>query len=288
MDLIYLTIDSATGNVGIDISGTPDAPLHLGTTEFYAALFERTVAGGIGFRLKNDVGELHFGHGAVGGFFAGISGGEDNFFWSDSADFRVQAGMKIGFSAHATNPESAALDTYWYRNAAGIMQTPGALVIDDRIGLGGAPDATIKLRTVSTTFVAALYERSNAGGMGFQLKNGAGTLLNVGHGSAGGFFAGRGDITDNYFLVDSDEFRVQSGMKIGFSSHATDASAAVADAYLYRVSADVVGVHTSIQGGHKSTDGTAGATASVAVAKVGGGTRTLNFKDGLYINYADS
>ena len=40
--------------------------------------------------------------------------------------------------------------------------------------------------------------------------------------------------------------------------------------------------------GYKSSDGTAGATADVAVAKVGGGTRTLSFKNGLYTGYADS
>ena len=44
-----------------------------------------------------------------------------------------------------------------------------------------------------------------------------------------------------------------------------------------------------VQGaGYKSSDGTAGATANVAVAKVGGGTRTLIFKNGLYVGYADS
>jgi hypothetical protein len=31
-----------------------------------------------------------------------------------------------------------------------------------------------------------------------------------------------------------------------------------------------------------------GATTGVAVAKVGGGTRTLNFEDGLYVSYTDS
>ena len=49
---------------------------------------------------------------------------------------------------------------------------------------------------------------------------------------------------------------------------------------------EVVGVLKA--GGYKSSDGTAGATADVAVAKVGGGTRTLTFKDGLYTSYADS
>ncbi len=39
---------------------------------------------------------------------------------------------------------------------------------------------------------------------------------------------------------------------------------------------------------HLSSDGTKGATANVAVAKVGGGTRTLHFKDGLYTGYTDS
>jgi hypothetical protein len=40
--------------------------------------------------------------------------------------------------------------------------------------------------------------------------------------------------------------------------------------------------------GYKSSDGTAGATTDVAVAKVGGGTRTLSFKNGLYTGYTDS
>ncbi len=39
---------------------------------------------------------------------------------------------------------------------------------------------------------------------------------------------------------------------------------------------------------HQSSDGTKGATADVAVAKVGGGTRTLHYKDGLYTGYTDS
>ena len=50
--------------------------------------------------------------------------------------------------------------------------------------------------------------------------------------------------------------------------------------------AEVVG--TLQAGGYKSSDGTAGVTADVAVAKVGGGTRTFTFKNGLYISYADS
>lgn len=40
--------------------------------------------------------------------------------------------------------------------------------------------------------------------------------------------------------------------------------------------------------GYNSSDGTAGATADVDVAKVGGGTRTLHFKSGLYTGYTDS
>ncbi len=40
--------------------------------------------------------------------------------------------------------------------------------------------------------------------------------------------------------------------------------------------------------GYKSSDGTVGATEDVAVAKVGGGTRTLHFKCGLYTGYTDS
>jgi hypothetical protein len=44
----------------------------------------------------------------------------------------------------------------------------------------------------------------------------------------------------------------------------------------------------NVTGGHRSSDETSGATADVAVAKVGGGTRTLTFKDGLYISFADS
>jgi hypothetical protein len=43
-----------------------------------------------------------------------------------------------------------------------------------------------------------------------------------------------------------------------------------------------------VYGGYLSSDGTAGKTEAVAVAKVGGGTRTLNFKNGLYVGYADS
>ncbi len=40
--------------------------------------------------------------------------------------------------------------------------------------------------------------------------------------------------------------------------------------------------------GYKAADGTDGATADVAVEKVGGGTRTLHFQDGLYTGYTDS
>lgn len=45
---------------------------------------------------------------------------------------------------------------------------------------------------------------------------------------------------------------------------------------------------TTQSGGYKSSDGTDGATTTVAVAKVGGGTRTLSFKNGLYVSYSDS
>ena len=37
-----------------------------------------------------------------------------------------------------------------------------------------------------------------------------------------------------------------------------------------------------------SRDGTKGKTENVAVAKAGGGTRTLHYKDGLYVGYTDS
>jgi len=40
--------------------------------------------------------------------------------------------------------------------------------------------------------------------------------------------------------------------------------------------------------GYQSSDGTAGATADVAFAKVGGGTRTVTYKNGLYTGYTDS
>ncbi len=40
--------------------------------------------------------------------------------------------------------------------------------------------------------------------------------------------------------------------------------------------------------GFKSSDGTDGVTEQVSVAKVGGGTRTLSFKNGLYVGYTDS
>jgi hypothetical protein len=52
--------------------------------------------------------------------------------------------------------------------------------------------------------------------------------------------------------------------------------------YKLDVSGDIRGT------GYRSSDGTAGATADVAVAKVGGGTRTLHFKNGLYTSYTDS
>jgi hypothetical protein len=39
---------------------------------------------------------------------------------------------------------------------------------------------------------------------------------------------------------------------------------------------------------YKSSYGTSGLTADVAVAKVGGGTRTLHFQNGLYVGYTDS
>jgi len=40
--------------------------------------------------------------------------------------------------------------------------------------------------------------------------------------------------------------------------------------------------------GFKASDGTIGATANVEVARTGGGIRTLQFKNGLYVGYVDS
>jgi len=61
------------------------------------------------------------------------------------------------------------------------------------------------------------------------------------------------------------------------------------DTNLYRGGANILQTDDTIKAaGYQSSDGTAGATANVDVAKVGGGTRTLSFKNGLYTGYSDS
>lgn len=62
------------------------------------------------------------------------------------------------------------------------------------------------------------------------------------------------------------------------------------DVNLYRSAANVLKTDDTVfaVGGYQSSDGTAGATASVEVARPGGGTRALQFKNGLYVGYTDS
>lgn len=72
------------------------------------------------------------------------------------------------------------------------------------------------------------------------------------------------------------------------------------DTGMYRIAADILGFATGgverarassagLQAtGFVASDGTAGATSDIAVAKVGGGTRTLHIKNGLCTGYTDS
>ena len=86
-----------------------------------------------------------------------------------------------------------------------------------------------------------------------------------------------GAITNAYGLY-IDDINVGTTLNYAIYTNAGDV----------RFGGDTVIVGTLQAGGYKSSDGTAGGTTDVAVAKVGGGTRTLTFKDGLYTSYADS
>ncbi len=141
---------------------TPGYPLDVQGNVFELGSFYRSSGSGAGFRLGNTGGSINFGmtigtYGAL--FFTGVTGGSDNYFVADTNSIRVKSGSLIGFTASASTP-TGACDTWWYRNAANVMRTPGALIIDGgttltggtTIGAGGT--AVTKLRHGTATLVS--------------------------------------------------------------------------------------------------------------------------------------
>src|SRR3989344_7070103 len=170
------------------------------------AKFQRSGGGGAGFTtIEGEGNAINFGTGAgSANFFAGVDGGADNFFRIDSTDFRVQSGMQIGFSSHATNPESGTLDTYIYRNAANVLRTPGNLLIDGNVGIGTtSPGSILSVQSVgnfqsgtSTLYSGLVVPGFNATSSGIvisggalQLTSGATSTFNNGISLSGGCFS---------------------------------------------------------------------------------------------------
>lgn len=142
---------------------------------------------------------------------------------------------------------------------------------DRFVGVGtNAPANQLDIR--GSGFELMAMARSTSGGVGFKMANTL-TSLNVGLGAGATplFFAGAPGGADNFFGITTDELRVQSGMKIGWSSSNTDAATGgVADTYFSRLSAGAI-----------TTPG-----ALVIGSPTGGskGNGTLNVSSGIYLN----
>lgn len=161
---------------------------------------------------------------------------------------------------------------------------------------GGAIDGvTIGATTAAAGIFSAITVGSDSNGMLLGASsdaqiyyNGTDLLINprvVGSGNV--------KITAGNLLVEKGNIYVRAD-SVGLYWGAGNDAMIYYDGTNMIIDPDVIGtglcdVHGTLQtDGYNSSDGTAGATADVDVAKVGGGTRTLTFKNGLYTGYTDS
>ncbi len=166
-----------------------------------------------------------------------------------------------------------------------ILHDDGAVADPTRFKLTSSPQAAINARYDSRL---RNLEKSNSG---------SGSLL----GRSGGVLPlSFGDIIANSFLAITPN-SIGAGFKLGLANGTTYLALAYDNVYAYinaygrtlQLATDAgfgVDVQRDLRvlGNYRSADNTVGATANVAVAKVGGGTRTLQFKNGLYVGYSDS
>ncbi|MFL9485763.1 hypothetical protein ACI6Q2_23495, partial [Chitinophagaceae bacterium LWZ2-11] len=132
---------------------SPMYPLTIQGGGFNLAYFKRAPGGGgAGFSLENGNGNvINFGCSALGPiFFTGLNGGADNYLAANTDELRVKSGMKMGFSSSSTNPESAAVDAYLYRNDVNVLRTPGAFLVDGNVGIGTTITGSNKLAVEGT------------------------------------------------------------------------------------------------------------------------------------------
>lgn len=174
------TMTASQINVG---TVTASGELVVNTSGFNGALFNRIGSGGIGFSVQNGNGvilNMGEGTGATENFFTGLSGGSDNFFASQGGTGGYIAGKsdaQIGWTNSASTAGQAP-DTYWTRNAANKIETPGTLIIDQ-----GINTATITVTSLGTSSSVCTDANKNLTTTGCSSSGGGGSTAVLGSSS---------------------------------------------------------------------------------------------------------
>lgn len=174
--------------------------------------------------------------------------------WGYASGYRRATLLRLEAEAVGANHVEGRYE-FWTRNASGTAERV-RITADGNVGIGdtfpGYP-----LTIASSGFELMSMSRSTTGGAGFRLGN---TLTSLNVGIAGGsaaptFFAGAPGGADNFFAIDTDDLRVQSGMYIGWSSSATEPVSGAIDTHFSRISAGVISTPGSLTVGSIANSG---------------------------------
>jgi hypothetical protein len=210
------------------------------------------------------------------GVLVGAAGGAPS--WSTSPSL-------AGLALTKTTADNASIPTTWTRRrGTGSVNSGDGVLYHEAKAHNGTSDVTIGAIELWAQAVSGgdiqSYFAIRGKGIGTSLSRKVMIHLGVGYVGIGN------PAPDPQYMLDvRGDVRVSSTNSLRFGG--TGSGDAVNN--IYSNGTDLVLGAGAYLGAHKSSDGTAGATADVAVTGPGGyGTRTLHFKSGIYTGYTDS